>query len=75
MEPYRKEQIISVKASAKTPSSDPKEGWGKRERESVLPREINLNQSKGSWVHVVCLFSSSLWWPVFLWPPLVWGYL
>lgn len=29
----RKEQIISVKASAKTPSSDPKEGWGKRERE------------------------------------------
>lgn len=33
MEPYRKEQIISVKASAKTPSSDPKEGWGKRERE------------------------------------------
>ena len=71
LEPYRKEQIISVKAvlilNCLTQKRD---SGGKRETERTeAAHEFNLNQSKG-WVHVVFLFSRRLRWPIsiFLWP-------
>lgn len=70
LEPYRKEQIISVKAVLTLNCLTQKRDRGKRETERIeAAHEFNLNQSKG-WVHVVFLFSRRLWWPisVSLWP-------
>lgn len=87
MEPYRKEQIIPVKASAKTQLSDPegreeseKDREGEREErktetERLLVRLISVGPSEQAGSKGSAFSRGALGGHYFLGPPPVWGHL